>query len=100
MKGMRTDLEMSQKVIIATGVLFNISRLWGDEDIEDDDEEDNDEEDDDNFVVQDAAAATIRLRGQVERERLKDRMPWRNLIIIHVCRIIFKVKDYWEGLGN
>ena len=75
MKGMRTDLEMSQKVIIATGVLFNISRLWGDEDIEDDDEEDNDEEDDDNFVVQDAAAATIRLRGQVERERLKDRMP-------------------------
>ena len=78
MRGMRTDLELSQKIIVATGVLFNISRLWGDEDIdEEDDGDDDDHADDDvgNFVVLDGAPATIRLRGQVERERLKDAMP-------------------------
>ena len=43
--------------------------------------EDNEEETDDDggggagFVVQEGNAASVRVRGQVERDRLKDRMP-------------------------
>ena len=71
---MRTHLVFSQKIIIAAGILFNIGRQWGDEEPEADDEEDDDEAVD--FVVQDAMpVAVIRLRGQIERERLKDAMP-------------------------
>ena len=74
LRNMRTHLVASQKIIIATGILFNIGRQLGDEEPEADDEEDDDEAVD--FVVQDAMpVAVIRLRGQIERERLKDAMP-------------------------
>ena len=42
---------------------------------EDQDENGGDSDEDDNFVVQDHAPAAVRLRGQIERERLNDLMP-------------------------
>ena len=73
LRNMRTHLVASQKIIIATGILFNIGRQLGDEEPEADDEEDNDDTED--VIVQDAMpVAAIRLRGQIERERLKDAM--------------------------
>ena len=74
LRNMRMHLEMSQKIIVATGILFNIGRLWGDDEPEADNvEDDNDAQD---VVVQDAmSAAVIRLQGQIERDRLKDAMP-------------------------
>ena len=69
---------MGQKTILATAVLFNISRIWSDDDDgfgEDDTDDQVDDRDDGTFVVQDIVAeASIRLRGQVERDRLKDAM--------------------------
>ena len=69
---------MGQKTILATAVLFNISRMWSDDDEgfgEDDTDDQVDDSNDGNFVVQDIMAeASIRLRGQVERDRLKDAM--------------------------
>ena len=39
---MRSDLILSQKIVVATGILFNISRMWKYEVPEDDsDSEDN-----------------------------------------------------------
>ena len=77
MKCLRTHYVMSQKTILATAVLFNISRKWNDDDdgLEDGDDETADDHPDRNFVVQDMAPASVRLRGQVERDRLKDAMP-------------------------
>ena len=75
---MRTHYELGQKTILATAVLFNISRIWSDDDEgfgEDDTDDQVDDSNDGNFVVQDIMAeASIRLRGQVERDRLKDAM--------------------------
>ena len=69
---------MGQKTILATAVLFNISRIWSDDDEgfgEDDTDDQVDDSNDGTFVVQDIMAeASIRLRGQVERDRLKDAM--------------------------
>ena len=69
---------MGQKTILATAVLFNISRIWSDDDEgfgKDDTDDQVDDRDDGTFVVQDIVAeASIRLRGQVERDRLKDAM--------------------------
>ena len=81
LKNMRTHYVLSQKIILSTAILFNMARMWSDngpEEEEDDSDEDGDgqeEEDDDGVIVQDAAPASIRLRGQVERDRLKDAMP-------------------------
>jgi hypothetical protein len=79
LKNLRTDFVLSQKTIVATAVLFNIARKWGDEYDGPEDEDNEEETDDDNggagFVVQEGNAATVKVRGQVERDRLKDRMP-------------------------
>ena len=79
LKNLRTDFVLSQKTIVATAVLFNIARRWGDEYDGPEDEDNEEETDDDNggagFVVQEGNAATVKVRGQVERDRLKDRMP-------------------------
>ena len=66
---MRTDLELSQKIIISTAVLHNIAQILGDEDFDDGYEED------DGFVVHDMFPANRRARGQVERDIIKDTMP-------------------------
>ena len=65
---------LSQKIIIATAILFNISRMWRDDGLDDDDddrEHDNDERQEP-VRVEDNDLASVRVRGQVERERLKD----------------------------
>ena len=78
MRCLRTHDELGQKTILATAVLLNISRMWSDDDEgfgEDDTDDQVEERNDGNFIVQDMAEASIRLRGQVERDRLKDAMP-------------------------
>jgi hypothetical protein len=72
---MRMDLELSQKVIVATAILFNIGRMWGDQEPDDGQDNHDNGDDADIVVVQDLSAANIRLRGQIERDRLKDAMP-------------------------
>ena len=50
---------MGQKTILATAVLFNISRIWSDDDEgfgEDDTDDQVDDRDDGTFVVQDIMA--------------------------------------------
>ena len=75
LKEKRTDFTLSQKIIVATAVLFNIGRSWGDEEPEEDLEDDDEcEVERDPVIIQDGNPATIRLRGQVERDRLKDNM--------------------------
>ena len=77
LKNLRTDFELSQKIILATGILFNMARMWDDDDF--DDEDANEDDDDDalanGVVIQDQAQATVRRRGQCLRDQLKDAMP-------------------------
>ena len=84
LKAMRTDLVLSQKIIVATGILFNISRMWKDEGPEDDSDSEDDSEDEESgnrlssqasVTVEEGDPGSVRIRGQVERERLKDNMP-------------------------
>ena len=79
LKNLRTDFVFSQKIVVATAILFNLARMWDDPDPdpeEDDEDADGAEEDDgDQVVVQDAAPATIRMRGKTLRDKLKDEMP-------------------------
>ena len=83
LKNLRTHFPLSQKIVVATAVLFNIARLWQDEDMEDGEEDSDDEEDydgggrADQVVVHDEVSATVRLRGQVLREKLMNEMPPR-----------------------
>ena len=76
---LRTDFELSRKIILATAILFNFGRMLDDEDEEelgiegdgDEDEEDGQEEE---LLVIDQDRAMQRLRGQVERDRLCNAM--------------------------
>ena len=74
-KSLRTGFQLSQKIICATAILFNLGRMWADEDLEEENgNEDNDEDSDDEiFIVEDHTTNT-RSRGQVERQRLMDNM--------------------------
>jgi hypothetical protein len=74
-------------VILAAAVLFNIARMWEDEILDDegsDDEGSDDEGSDEDeggdderehIVVEDHAPATVRMRGQIARDQVKDAMP-------------------------
>ena len=81
LKNLRTDFQLSQKIVVATAILFNIARMWADDAVEgeeDEDDSDSEEEDDDglnNVVVHDAVQANVRMRGKILRDRLKDEMP-------------------------
>ena len=83
LRNLRTKFDLSQKIVVATAVLFNLARMWEDVDIQEEEEGDDaeDEGDDDNdtddIVVHDAAIATIRQRGKILRDKLKDEMPLR-----------------------
>ena len=77
MKAMRTDLGLSQKIIIATAVLFNLARLWRDEGPED--EDDDDDHDDGSgmarcVLIEEGDPGSVRYRGQVEREWMMNNM--------------------------
>ena len=76
----KNEMVLSQQIIIATAILFNISRMWRDDGLDDDDSDSDEEHDDDDderqdpVRVEDNDLASVRVRGQVERERLKDNM--------------------------
>ena len=79
MKAMRTDLGLSQKIIIATAVLFNLARLWRDEGPEDEEDDDDDDGDDGDgmarcVLIEEGDPGSVRYRGQVERERMMNNM--------------------------
>ena len=78
---MRTHLSLSQKIIVATAVLFNIGRMWGDEPPDDEDAE-QDTNDDHNVVIQDGDAGGRLLRGQIKMDILSDK--------ICLCEHIYK----------
>ena len=89
-KAMRTDLELGQKIIVATGILFNISRIWKGEGPEDDSDSEDDSEDEGSenrmsshasVTVEEGDPGSVRIRGQAERERLKDNMPLLNIFL-------------------
>ena len=76
LKELRTHLEFSQKIIIATAVLENMARLWGEEDPEDEGEEDEDVGGggDRDLTIVDQAPETVRLRGQIARDIMMENM--------------------------
>ena len=65
-------------IICATAVLFNLSRMWSEDDLENEDDESDDDSDQNDeeemYVVVDNDRNTVRLRGNVERERLLAQM--------------------------
>jgi hypothetical protein len=82
LKNLRTDYELSQKVILAAAVLFNIARMWEDEILDDEgsddegsDEDEGGDDEREHIVVEDHAPATVRMRGQIARDQVKDAMP-------------------------
>ena len=80
LKSFRTNLELSQKIIVATAVLFNIGQMLNDEppDDGDDDEEERDQVTDGRHdhvvVVDETGAMCARLRGQAQRDILCENM--------------------------
>ena len=78
LKGLRTHFELSQKIVVATAILFNFGRMINDDPPEDDDEEESDDDSDNeeyrNVRIEDGDVNTIRLRGQAERDKLCDNM--------------------------
>ena len=77
-KSLRSDFRTSQKIIVATAILFNLGRMWSDDDPEDvngGEEDDIDEEPARaGFVVEDSHPSSVRIRGQAERQRLLENM--------------------------
>ena len=85
LKSFRTDLDLSQKIIIATAILFNIGKLWNDQMNEEDEEDEQDEEEDEQDEDEDRdpdnepidwnlPAAVIRFAGQQVRDALRTGM--------------------------
>ena len=78
LKGLRTHFELSQKIVVATAILFNFGRKINDDPPEDDGEEeygdDSDEEEYRNVRIEGGDGNTTRLRGQAERDKLCDNM--------------------------
>ena len=75
LRQMRTHFELSQKIIVATAILLNIGQLWEDYGLEDE-EKDSDSDDGNNgpdAVIQDSTS-NYRVRGQIERDRLVERL--------------------------
>jgi hypothetical protein len=80
-KSLRSDFLTSQIIIVATAILFNMGRMWSDEDPEDEEEVDGDDPDERDkepagagFVVEDSHPSSVRIRGQAERQRLLENM--------------------------
>ena len=80
LKAMRCDLVLSQKIVVATAILFNISRAWRDEGPEDDDDSESEDEgsegnDQESARVEEGDPTSVRIRGQVARENMTEKMP-------------------------
>ena len=74
LRDLRLDLEFAQKAIIATAILENMARLWGEEEIEGDGDE-ADENNGNGDVVHNNAEDTVRRRGQLVRDNMLRNMP-------------------------
>ena len=66
---------------MATAILFNLGRMWGDDGPDEDESDSEDEDGCDNeiagsetFTVVEGDAGSVRIRGQVERERILNNM--------------------------
>ena len=83
LRNLQTKFALSQKIVVATAVLFNLARMWEDVDIQGEEEDDDagdegvDDDDTEEIVVHDAAIATIRQQGKILRDKFKDEMPPR-----------------------
>jgi hypothetical protein len=87
LRNLRMDLEMSQKVIIVTGILENWARDMYENEEWTDDESGSDEDSDDvgdggdgdrgqeDYVIVDQVPGTVRVRGQIVRDNLLMDMP-------------------------
>ena len=75
---LRTQLELSQKIIIATAILHNIATLWseslpeGEEDDDEEEEEEGEEEEEDQQVEINYALGEVQVRriGKAERDNM------------------------------
>ena len=77
LKALRTDFVLSQKIIVATAILFNLGRMFDDEPPDDDDPDNDDEPpglERNQVLVQDEDVVSVRIRGQAERDRLCENM--------------------------
>ena len=71
LKNLRADFNLSQKIIVATAILFNYGQVIDDEPPEEDDDDDDDRDDSSSaYQVIDEDRGTVRIRGQVQRDRL------------------------------
>ena len=74
LKSLRTDFEFSQKIIIATAILFNFLRMEYGEDDSDEDNQDNDDSDtedgEDYIVIDEHSTDAIMASGKQERDKL------------------------------
>ena len=71
LRALRSGVVFSQKIIIATAVLFNFGRMLKDEPPEDEDDDyEEDDTDESEFVIIDEDVRTVRIRGQTERDRI------------------------------
>ena len=70
LRNLQTKFALSQKIVVATAVLFNLARMWEDVDIQGEEEDDDagdegvDDDDTEEIVVYDAAISTLRQRGK------------------------------------
>ena len=74
LRDLRCHLTLSQKIIVATAILENMAREWGEEPIEDENEEDDGDRDNEDIVIIDAAE-NVRRRGQIARDAMLAEMP-------------------------
>ena len=88
MKSLRTDFEFSQKIIIATAILFQLSRMeYGEDEIDDEDDKDDEDDQDDQdsndsdnedgedfIVIDEHNTDAIRAVGKQERDKLLQSM--------------------------
>ena len=70
LKALRTDFEFSQRIIVATAILFNLGRMEGEEESDDDSDEEEPEDDIEDALIIDEDRGTARFRGQSQRDSL------------------------------
>ena len=75
LRNMRTHLELTQKIIVATAILENIAIKLGEEVPNGEDDEQEEDDADAGYVLVDEAPNTVRLRGQISRDNLCNNMP-------------------------
>ena len=86
------NVDRVSEIVVCTAILFNMSRLWVDQDGDGDEDSDEDldsesedgvdnsdmegdnEEEEEEYEIQEGNPSTIRVRGQAERDILRNNM--------------------------